>query len=186
MTALAQLYGLVPSVMNSGRKQVILLVKTEWSQVPDDGDLAATLERLTANSATARVPRAKEERARPGRDRAGSAPAGAPRVGGVVGSGAPELDEQNIGNRMLRGMGWAPGTGLGTAAQANLAKRLAGDGSGLMSGTDEAVMCAVVWVGGHTGENQVRQGRAFSCQSRQPSGTGDVALGPEDEGHEAG
>ena len=31
----------------------------------------------------------------------------------VVGSGAQALDETNIGNQMLQGMGWRPGTGLG-------------------------------------------------------------------------
>lgn len=31
----------------------------------------------------------------------------------VVGGACPALDERNIGNRMLQGMGWRPGTGLG-------------------------------------------------------------------------
>lgn len=33
--------------------------------------------------------------------------------GGVVGGGDPVIDETNVGNRMLQGMGWRPGMGLG-------------------------------------------------------------------------
>lgn len=33
--------------------------------------------------------------------------------GGLVGGHAPVLDETNVGNRMLQGMGWRPGMGLG-------------------------------------------------------------------------
>lgn len=32
---------------------------------------------------------------------------------GVVGSHAEPISEDNIGSRMLRGMGWSPGQGLG-------------------------------------------------------------------------
>lgn len=34
-------------------------------------------------------------------------------VGMVVGGACPALDERNVGNRMLQGMGWRPGSGLG-------------------------------------------------------------------------
>ena len=34
---------------------------------------------------------------------------------GVVGGRAPVLDETNVGNRILQGMGWRPGMGLGPA-----------------------------------------------------------------------
>jgi hypothetical protein len=34
-----------------------------------------------------------------------------------AGSSAPPIPESNVGNQMLRGMGWEPGTGLG--AQSN-------------------------------------------------------------------
>jgi hypothetical protein len=32
---------------------------------------------------------------------------------GLVGDAAPPLSEKNIGNQMLKTMGWAPGQGLG-------------------------------------------------------------------------
>jgi len=147
VTALAQLFGLVPTALNKGkRKQVILLCKTMASAVPDPDDLDRLLERLDAMGQARPRDRAlhrtkqdgkrekREERER--RKSGGSSGKGKRKsvggggssggsassfravglaIGATVAENAPALDENNLGMRMLRDMGWSPGTGLGTA-----------------------------------------------------------------------
>ena len=181
VNSLAQLYGVVPTVMNSGRKQVILLVKTDWSCAPDADDLAAMLDRLTAGSAN--VPRFREPKVRnqpprvQGHGSRSAAPAGPPRPGGVVGSDAPALDEQNLGNRMLRGMGWSPGTGLGACPLAHAMGRATGPQLTARIPLSGAATC--VTASGRGGSGQARRGPAFWCRSRRPSATGVAASAHE-------
>jgi hypothetical protein len=157
VTALAQLYGVLTTARNHGRKQVLVLVKTDVTAVPPPDDVAALLERLTAGAVGGpRQPRRRDEDARRAQRHPPPRPhdpsSTAPRPGAVVGAAAPALDEDNLGNRMLRGMGWAPGTGLGTtcvrvAVPCRKARMLIGAGTGLVG--------------------QARRGRAFLSRSRR-------------------
>lgn len=130
---LAHLYGLKSKSTGSGRERHCVLYKTERSGIPRNAKQVLELvsradkaivwmdKAVTKGakfSAAAVSGRAKTSRRSAKGRRDGGSEGGQsarPGIGTVVGLDAPPVSEDNIGNKMLRRLGWKPGEGLGSS-----------------------------------------------------------------------
>lgn len=117
---LAHIYGLSSRSEGTGVERHCVLVKGESTRLPRD---LRRLDKFLERAQKASQYIYRSETAQNKRDpKAGSGKSGrkgrpVARVapGAVIGAEAAPIEEGNIGNRMLRKLGWSPGQGLGSA-----------------------------------------------------------------------
>lgn len=117
---LAHMYGLSSKSKDSGVDRHCVLVKGEGARVPRDlCRLDKFLDRAQKASRYIYHSESAKDRKGPkaGGGKGGKASGAAAKVipGAVVGGEAAPIEEENVGNRMLRKLGWSPGQGLGSA-----------------------------------------------------------------------
>jgi len=108
---LAAVYALKSHSKGSGKRRFPTLIKTRNSQLAEEDTVSGLIERI----AITRKADLREDRSgcilhfrkRPHRNTTNK----------VVGANASPITEDNIGNRLLRSMGWSPGSGLGANEQ---------------------------------------------------------------------
>ncbi|KAI8920291.1 hypothetical protein DFJ77DRAFT_427258 [Powellomyces hirtus] len=127
VAAMAKHYHVIPKTRGKGKHKITVLIRTQRSTVPRDW--SRLVEKVVAEadgklSGNTRSPQSfnKSYKER----KAGKLPGppnedAKPKLGSIVGHGSAAIAETNVGHRMLKAMGWAPGQALGA------------DGSGLIN-----------------------------------------------------
>ena len=129
VSTLCELYGLSAQTTGGGKRRLITISRTHSTCMPPPAEVDRVLAFLgSSNDLESPAPRtpsisrthsSHSRRGTPsssgggGSGRPHKARDGSYSVGAVVGAAAPMIDEENVGNRMLRMMGWSPGDGLG-------------------------------------------------------------------------
>ncbi|KNE67650.1 hypothetical protein AMAG_12385 [Allomyces macrogynus ATCC 38327] len=113
--SMAACYQLKTKALGSKKSKRLQLIKTQRSDYPR-GTLAKQLKNLKQQHGA--VPVVETWGSKSGAKNSSAAPAIKPTHGYVVGAHAPPIAQDNVGHKILRNFGWAPGETLGVGVAA--------------------------------------------------------------------